>query len=74
MFRITFKNETTEYGEKGKITNIVSQAFMSAISDENKSALVEHQVSLNHFKLDLGISTFARNMLNGIWDYYANKG
>ncbi len=67
------KNETTEYGEKGKITNIVSQAFMSAISDENKSALVEHQGSLNHFKLDLGISTSARDMLNGIWDYYANK-
>ena len=67
------KNESTEYGEKGKITNIVSQAFMSAISDENKSALVEHQGSLNHFKLDLGISTSVRSMLNGIWDYYANK-
>ena len=67
------KNTSTEYGEKGKITNIVSQAFMSAISDENKSALVEHQGSLNHFKLDLGISTSARDMLNGIWDYYANK-
>lgn len=67
------KNASTEYGEKGKITDIVSQAFMSAISEANESALVEHQGSLNHFKLDLGISTFARNMLNGIWDYYANK-
>ena len=67
------KNASTEYGEKGKITNIVSQAFMSAISEANESALVEHQGSLNHFKLDLGISTSARDMLNGIWDYYTNK-
>lgn len=67
------KNTSTEYGEKGKITDIVSQAFMSAISEANESALIGHQGSLNHFKLDLGISTFARNMLNGIWDYYANK-
>lgn len=67
------KNDSTEYGEKGKITNIVSQAFMSAISEANESALVEHQGSLNHFKLDLGISTSARDMLNGIWDYYTNK-
>ncbi len=67
------KKASTEDGEKGKITDIVSQAFMSAISEANESALVEHHGSLNHFKLDLGISTSARDMLNGIWDYYANK-
>lgn len=37
-------------------------AFMDAVSGRNR----------NQFRLDLGISSSARNTLNGIWDYYAN--
>lgn len=67
------KNASTEYGENGKIANTVSQAFMAAISDENRSLLLQHKGSVNHFELDFGISISARSMLNGIWDFYANK-
>ena len=67
------KKDTTEYGEKGKIKNMVSQAFLLAISDENRVSLAQQEGGLNHFKLNLGISSSARDMLNGIWDYYANR-
>ena len=66
------KSDSTEYGEKGKMTDMVSQAFMSAVSDENRISLAQQKGSLNHFKLNLGMLTSARSMLNGIWDYYAN--
>lgn len=65
--------DSNAYAEKGKIKDMVSQAFMSAVSDENRVALAQQKGSLNHFKLNLGISSSVRNMLNGIWDYYANK-
>lgn len=67
------KKDTAEYGEKGKIKEIVSQAFLSAVSDENRVLLEKQEGSLNHFKLNLDISSSARDMVNGIWDYYANK-
>ncbi len=47
-------------------------AFMSAVSEENIGLLEQEKGSLNHIRLDLGISSFERNALNGIWDYYAN--
>ena len=46
---------------------------MSAISGENRMLLSLHEGSLNHFKLNLDISTSERDRLNGIWDFYANK-
>ena len=52
---------------KCKIKEMVSQAFLSAVSDENRVSLVQQEGSLNHF------SSSARDMVNGIWDYYANK-
>ena len=67
------KKDTAEYGEKGKIKEMVSQAFLSAVSDENRVSLAQQEGSLNHFKLNLDISSSARDMVNGIWDYYANK-
>ena len=67
------KENTAEYGEKGKIKDMVSKAFMSAVSDENRMSLAQHEGSLNHFKLNLGISVSARDRLNSIWDYYANR-
>ena len=47
-------------------------AFMSAINDENTGLLKHKDDNLNNLHLNLGISSSARNMLNGIWDYYAN--
>lgn len=48
-------------------------AFISAINEENSELLKNKTGSLNHFRLKLGLSSFERNILNGIWDYYANK-
>ena len=56
-----------------KVRRKISQAFLSATSDENRELLAQQEDSLNHFKLNLGISSSARDMLNDIWDYYANK-
>ena len=67
------KEEVTEHSEKGQIKDMVSKAFMFAISDENRRMLSQHEGSLNHFKLNLGISELERDRLNGIWNFYANK-
>ena len=67
------KEEVTKHSEKGQIKDMVSKAFMSAISDENRMSLSQHEGSLNHFKLNLGISVSEKDRLNGIWDFYANK-
>lgn len=56
-------------------TDIKEQAyneFMSAINEENIGLLKQKEGSLNNLHLNLGISSSTRNMLNGIWDYYAN--
>lgn len=61
---------------KNQSTHIKEQAyhaFMSAINDENSELLKNETGSFNHFRLNLGISSFERNILNSIWDYYANK-
>jgi len=47
-------------------------AFMSAISTENSRLLEQKTGSLNYVRLNLGISSSARDILNSIWDYYAN--
>ena len=60
---------------KNHITDIKKQAynaFMSAINDENTGLLKHKEGNLDNLHLNLGISSSARNMLNGIWDYYAN--
>ena len=67
------KEEVAEHREKGQIKDMVSKAFMSAISDENRMMLSQHEGSLNHFKLNLDISALERGRLNSIWDFYANK-
>ena len=48
------------------------RAFMGAVSEKNGGRLKQEKGSLSQFRLDLGISSSARNTLNGIWDYYAN--
>ena len=67
------KEEVIERREKGQIKDMVSKAFLSAISDENRISLSQYESSLNHYKLKLGISALERERLNGIWDFYANK-
>ncbi len=47
-------------------------AFMDAINEKNSRLLKQEKGSLSNFRLDFGISSSARNALNGIWDYYAN--
>ena len=67
------KEGVIERSEKGQIKDMVSKAFLSAISDENRISLSQYESSLNHYKLKLGISALERERLNGIWDFYANK-
>ena len=67
------KEEVAEHSKKGQIKDMVLKAFMSAVSNENRMSLSQHEGSLNHFKLNLGISVSERDRLNGIWDFYANK-
>lgn len=59
--------------KKNEIKNQAYQAFMSAISGENRNMLLQEQGNLNHLKLNLNISSSARTQINSIWDYYANQ-
>lgn len=59
--------------KKNEIKNQAYQAFMSAISGENRNMLLQEQGNLNHLKLNLSISSSARAQINSIWDYYANQ-
>lgn len=69
-------NSNTETSTaKNQDTNVKDQAynaFMSAISEENRGLLKQKTGNLNHFRLNLGISSSVRDVLNNIWDYYAN--
>lgn len=67
------KTETSSTKEQN--TGVKEQAyhaFMSAINEKNSGLLKQEKGNLNHFRLDLGISSSARDFLNSIWDYYAN--
>lgn len=69
------KPQTEKAATKNQNTGIKEQAynaFMSAINKENSGMLKRQTGSLNHFRLNLGISSSARGTLNSIWDYYAN--
>lgn len=67
------KTETSSTKEQNiGVKEQAYNAFMSAISTENSRLLKQKTGSLNHFHLNLGISSSARDALNNIWDYYAN--
>lgn len=66
----TEKSETKN--QNAGVKEQAYKAFMSAISKENGGMLKQKTGSLNHFQLNLGVSSSARNVLNGIWDNYAN--
>lgn len=61
-----------EHAESG-IRQQAYKAFLSAVSEENSSLLSQNTGSLSQVRLNLGISSSARNALNSIWDYYANR-
>ncbi|MDE6744316.1 MAG: hypothetical protein K2J95_10605 [Lachnospiraceae bacterium] len=66
---------TEEPTTKNQVTDVKAQAYnalMSAINEENIVSLKKEKGSLNHFQLNLGISSSARNVLNSVWDYHAN--
>lgn len=68
------KTETSSTKEQKNI-GIKEQtynALMSAIGTENSRLLEQKTGSLNHFHLNLDISSSERDVLNSIWDYYAN--
>ena len=70
----TSETQTFQSGyKKNEIKNQAYQAFMSAISGENRNMLLQEQGNLNHLKLNLSISSSARTQINSIWDYYANQ-
>lgn len=66
----TEKSETKN--QNAGVKEQAYKAFMSAISKESGGMLKQKTGSLNYFRLNLGVSSSARNVLNGIWDYYAN--
>ncbi len=65
--------DTTRAGEKGAIKSIAYQAFLSAIQPDNQKLLQQDKGDWRELRLKLGISDDDRKMLNGIWNYYANK-
>lgn len=67
------KTEETAAGKQNvDIRKQTYNALMSAISEENSGLLKQKTGSLNHFRLDLGIPSPARDFLNSIWDYHGN--
>lgn len=66
----TEKSETEN--QNTEVKELAYKAYMSAISKENGEMLKQETGNLNHFRLNLGVSASERNVLNGIWDYYAN--
>ena len=67
--------ETEAPAAKNESAGVKEQAynaFMDAINEKNSGLLKQEKGSLNHFQLNLGISSSARNALNSVWDYYAS--
>lgn len=64
---------TARYKEKGVIQNAAYQAFLSAIQSDNQKLSQQYSGDWKDLRLNLNVSDGDRKMLNGIWDYYANK-
>ena len=63
----------TKSEEKTDIKGIAYRAFMSALGMGN-SELLDGQVGgLNDVQFNLGISQQERDLLNRIWNFYANR-
>ena len=67
------QENTAKSKEKGVIQNSVYQAFLSAIQSDNQKLSQQYSGDWKDLRLNLNVSDGDRKMLNGIWDYYANK-
>ena len=67
------QENTAKSKEKGGIQNSAYQAFLSAIQSDNQKLSQQYLGDWKDLRLNLNVSDGDRKMLNGIWDYYANK-
>ncbi len=67
------QENTAKSKEKGVIKNSAYQAFLSAIQSDNQKLSQQYLGDWKDLRLNLNVSDGNRKMLNGIWDYYANK-
>ena len=67
------QENTAKSKEKGVIQNSAYQAFLSAIQSDNQKLSQQYSGDWKDLRLSLNVSDGDRKMLNGIWDYYANK-
>ena len=67
------QENTAKSKEKGVIQNSAYQAFLSAIKSDNQKLSQQYSGDWKDLRLNLNVSDGDRKMLNGIWDYYANK-
>ena len=59
--------------EGEEIEKLAYQAFSSANSKENQLMVSQSKNELDKLRLNLNITSGARNWLNQIWDYYADE-
>ena len=67
------QENTARSKENGVIQNSAYQAFLSAIQSDNQKLSQQYSGDWKDLRLNLNVSDGDRKMLNGIWDYYANK-
>lgn len=67
------QENTAKSKEKGAVKNAAYQAFLSAIQPDNQKLSQQYSGDWKDLRLKLNVSDGDRKMLNGIWDYYANK-
>lgn len=67
------QENTVKSKEKGVIKNSAYQAFLSAIQLDNQKLSQQYLGDWKDLRLNLNVTDGDRKMLNGIWDYYANK-
>ena len=67
------ENSSTGREEKTDIKGLAYRAFMSALGTGNNELLNKQEGNLNSIQPDLGISSQERDLLNSIWNYYANR-
>lgn len=67
------QENTAKSKEKGVIQNSAYQAFLSAIQSDNQKLSQQYSGDWKDLRLNLNVLDGDRKMLNGIWDYYANK-
>lgn len=67
------KNTVKSSEENGVVKKMAYQAFLSAVSLDNKNLSQQYSGDWKELRLNLNISDNDRKTLNSIWDYYADK-